>query len=207
MYSIVQHSTVLYQNGQACVRFYGPNTKKVCKINVAKSKGYDGIFVEYLSEVVKELLECNLSGKGWDNSLKTENKYLSSPDSIKVKPSETGIQMDNNESKAKVIETKSIYQCPFCNEEIEFNERMINIHMKTHVETNPQCDICAEICKDKFDKRRHEKVCKARSTKFHNNVTVTPGPKRSRPADLLEDDIHCEKCEFETDNSDEFKRS
>ena len=52
------------ENGQACVRFYGPNTKKVCKINVAKSKGYDGIFVEYLSEVVKELLECNLSEKG-----------------------------------------------------------------------------------------------------------------------------------------------
>ena len=188
------------KNGKACVRFYGPNTKKVCKINVAKTKGYDGIFVESVSEVVKNLLDQNISGKGWKVLLKTENESKSKPGTL------TDIKNDNHRSKSEEAMSKSIYQCPFCAEIVDSNEGEINIHMREHAETNPQCDICAEICKDKDHKKKHQRDCKARSQKFHDGVTVTPGPKRSRPADLLETEVHCQKCEFVTNYADVFKR-
>ena len=105
-----------------------------------------------------------------------------------------------------VTRSRTLYKCPFCDEEVVSNEITINNHMKIHAETNPQCDICAEICKDKDHKEKHEEVCKSRSKRFHASVTVTPGPKRSRPSDLLDADAICTLCDFTTYESDELKR-
>ena len=177
-----------------------PTQKKVCKINVAKSKGYDGIFVESLGEVIKLLLDQNISGKGWKVSVKTENESISTPDTLK------GIQNNYHESMSIKTKSKSIYSCPFCDEKVDSNEIEINNHMKIHAETNPQCDICAEICKDKDHKKRHQKACEASSKQFHDGVSVTPGPKSSRLDDLLKTYTHCQKCEFVTNLADDFKR-
>ena len=45
-----------------------------------------------------------------------------------------------------------------------------------------------------------------RSRRFHDRVNRTPGPKRSRPADISDIDVNCPKCNFVTNNSDEFRR-
>ena len=169
--------------------------------------------VEALGKVVKTLLDTFISGKGWESTLNINKEKQTILETLSCSPCGKGFSakkfLKNHVNKVHIEDnnsTPTTTKCKFCSEEILNEETQIMNHMKIHAQTFPLCDVCAEICRDEYQKKKHQKKCMDRSRRFHDRVYRTPGPKRSRPTDISDIDVNCPKCNFVTNNSDEFRR-
>ena len=118
--------------------------------------------VEALGKVIQTLLNNFISGKGWESIINVNQEQQPSSEALSCSPCGKGFSakkfLKNHIHKVHSEVNNPITittKCKFCSEEILNEEILIMNHMKIHAQTFPLCDVCAEICRDEYQKKKH----------------------------------------------------
>ena len=165
-----------YEKGSAVLKTWNKNSRNEYKMVVTKSKNSDLSFVKILSEVVKVLLEKNISGEGW-SKMTTKN----------------------------IIECKNCGKFYSSERYLKAHATKMHGINKEGIHAPKPCTICNKIFKTEVILKSHSVLCK-RQQDIKRKRKIPGTPSKLVIEENNEQLITCDKCNLKFQTKSEISK-